>query len=364
MYRDNEGREVQGGSGAAPEYINKCKDQQAVNNRPTSKTLVRETHKVCELLHESIGSVGQYKEKFNKETELFHHRKCLFVRTEGNYQRYRNLGLFVSTDLIQFSGSIKANVEVYKKGYKDLNDTLKKVAEGAKSLKAKVIDLKEAGSRLYNCVNDDCNKTQRRAITGSAPGCDSGKPGCPGSGDILRELIYTPIGLMQDADILFKSAYEVVGIQTFSNPESFENLHKGLDAQVTKLTARLSEVAKEREGDLKKLQEDMTKSTQNVSKAYLDLNHNRSNFEGYKDAAQFLCRPTCRCGENDKVASEYHKEREKYHNAPPETLLTLPILELCHRDICEICKVVDNTFCCEPEIPPTPPPTKPPSSEC
>jgi len=359
----NQDTSQEGNSG--PIYTNKCKEPEAKKNRPTRKTIIRERAKICDLLYESVGIVGQSKERIDRETEIYHHRKCLYVRTEANYQRYRNFDVFVSTQLNTFNDTVKNNVGVYNKTYKDLNETLKNIAKGIKDLKTKVTDLKDAGAKLYNCFNDDCNKTQRRALTGHAHGCEDTKPGCPGSDDIIRELIYIPVGLMQDADILFKSAYEVVGIQTFTNPESLDGLQKNLETSLKKLTGKVTETSKTREGDLKKQQDEMVKSVLEVEKAGLDLNFNRSNFEGYKDAAEFLCKQPCRCGDDPVKVEKHKKDREKYQNAGPEILLTLPILELCQQDICDICKIIDNSFCCEPEETPTPPPKPPPpNTEC
>lgn len=347
--------------GGTPQYVNKCAGDDAIKNRPTNRTIVRETQKVCDLLHESVGYVGQSKEKFNKETELFHHRKCLFKRTEENYQRYRNLDMFLSTNLTQFNETVKTNVGVYSKGFKDLNETLLNVTKGIKELRTKVTDLKEAAGKLYNCKTDDCNKTQLRAITGKAPGCADQPPGCSDSSRILDELIYIPVGLMHDADILLKSAYDVLGIQTFSNTESLDGLQKKLDEHSKKITKQITEVVKAREADVKKLQEDMVKSSQEVEKAYLDLNHTRTNFEGYRDATSFLCKPCCACGTNDQERDDYKKKRKPQSQEGIEKVLMRPILELCHKDICNICQVVDNTFCCE-EKPNTNTPPKPTTS--
>ncbi|MBL7697826.1 MAG: hypothetical protein JNK79_06690 [Chitinophagaceae bacterium] len=352
-------------TGSSTPYVNKCKDPEVKKNRPTRKSIIREREKVCNLLFESVGTVGQSKERVDRETEIYQYRKCLYVRTEANYQRYRNFDVFVSSELVTFNDTVKGNVGIYNKTYKDLNETLKNIAKATKELKTKVTDLKDAGAKLYNCFNDDCNKTQRRALTGRAHGCEDTKPGCPGSDDIIRELIYIPVGLMQDADILFKSAYEVVGIQTFTNPESLENLQKNLETNSKKLTDKVTETSKAREGDLKKQQDEMVKSVKEIEKAELDLNHNRSVFEGYKDAAEFLCKQPCRCGDDPARVEKHKKDREKLQNAGPEVILTLPILELCQQDICDICKIIDDSFCCEPEETPTPTPKPPPpTTEC
>jgi hypothetical protein len=327
-----------------PPPQNTCRSRR-YEEKPTYLSLAKETRGVCDLVFETQGTVAQLHEKHTRESELLEQKQCLFKRTEGNYQRYRNFEMLVGTELLQFNDSVKTSVAAYGKTYKDLNDTLKNIAKGAKELKAKVTDLKDAGSKLYNCVNDDCHKTQRRALTGTAPGCEpvTPIPPCAEAGTILEELIYRPLGLLQDVDYIFKSAYEVVGIQTFSSVESLDALQKKLDEQSRKLGKQVSDTVKAREGELKKLNEEMVKAVQEVEKAWLDLNYQRSTFEGYNAAAQFLCDPQCGCPDP--------KEPEDYSNRHP---LSRPLLKGCQERICELCEIVDNSFCCVPASVPVP----------
>ena len=197
-----------------------CKDK----DNPTQVTITAERFKVCEKLYESAGDLSKQVEKSKKEKELLELRKCLFVNTEDNYRRYRNLDILVGTELLQANDSVKTNVTAFNTWNKDLGTALKNIAKAIKDLKPKFTELKKAACDLESCYNDSCNKAQKKALGGEVEGCKK-EPvidACSEADKIIGELICMPKGLLSDIDSLFKSSYDVVGIQVFSNIETIE----------------------------------------------------------------------------------------------------------------------------------------------
>jgi hypothetical protein len=315
-----------------------CKDQ----DNATQKAITTERLKVCDLLYESAGNVSKQEKKFEGENKLFDDKKCMMKYTEENYRKYRNLDICAGTELVQTNESIKANVANYNKWNKDLNSTLKNLATSVKNAKSKFKELQEAACKLEMCYNDNCNTSQKRAITGIAPeDCkDEGRQlpeACKDSGKIFEELICMPKGMWADMDSIFKSSSDVVGIQVFSNIETLEPLQKTLDDYSKEFKKHLTDVVKVREGDMKKIQEDLVKSVQEITKAAMERNNARSDFEGYYDATEFLCCPDCDCiDKSDKGRYQSGHGSDKCN----------PRLKDCENEICDICEEVQETFCC------------------
>ena len=309
-------------------------------DNPTQQTITTERFKVCTTLYDLSGELSKQEEKFKKESELYELKKCLFVNTEDNYRRYRNLDITVGTELLQTNDSVKANVTAFNTWNKDLNTALKNIAKAVKEAKTKFAELKKAACDLKSCYNDSCNKAQKKALTGKSEGCKDEKPidPCQDAEKIFGELICMPEGLSSDIDSIFKSAYDVVGIQVFSNIETIEPLQKDLETKSKAFQKQVSDVVKQRDADLKKQQEELVKSVKDITMAAMDRNSTRSKFEGYYDAVDWLCCPECGCvprlpddGECDTGCD--------------------PRLAKCEKEICEICKKVKETFCCEPKQP-------------
>jgi hypothetical protein len=310
-----------------------CKDR----DNPTQQTITSERLKVCSSLYDLSGDLSKQEEKFKKETDLYELKKCLYVNTEDNYRRYRNLDITVGTELLQTNDSIKTNVTSFNTWNKDLNAALKNIAKAVKEAKSKFGELKKAACDLKTCYNDSCNKAQKRALTGKSEGCKPETPiePCKDAEKIIEELICMPEGLTSDIDSIFKSAFDVVGIQVFSNIETIEPLQKELESRSKTFQKQISDVVKTRESDLKKQQDELTKSVKELTTAAMDRNSTRSKFEGYYHATEWLCCPNCGC-------------------APPppddngcDTGCD-PRLKRCEDDICKICGKVKDTFCCPP----------------
>jgi hypothetical protein len=310
-----------------------CKDCVEQDNA-TQKSINRERQRICDLLYGASSEVAKQEEKFTKENELYKQKKCMFLDTEDNYRRFRNLDIGVGTELVQTNESVKTNVATYTKWHKELNTTLKNIAKGLKDVKTKFSDLRKAADDLERCYEDSCNVAQRKALTGKGgDDCkDDSKPPdiCKDAEKIIDELICMPKALTHDIDSLFKASADVVGIQIFSNIESLEPLQKTLDEDSKSFKGHIGDVVKLRESDMKKMQEELVKSVQEITKSAMERNNARSNFEGYYDATDFLCCPPCNC----------LKEIN-------ENVLCEPRLKQCQKDICDICEEVKETFCCE-----------------
>ncbi|MFT3910799.1 MAG: hypothetical protein QM737_15385 [Ferruginibacter sp.] len=314
-----------------------CNDK----DNATQKSIKAERRKVCNALYDSAAELARQVEKFDEENKLYHQKKCLFVNTEDNYRRFRNLDISVGTELIQTNESVKANVVSFTKWNKELNTTLKNIAKGIKDVKTKFNDLQKAANDLDNCLNDSCNKAQRKALTGRLEDCNSDSKipdACKEAGTIIDELICKPKGLWTDIDSIFKSSSDVVGIQVFSNVETLEQMQKPLEEHSKAFKSLIEGIVKQREADMKKQQEALVTTVRDITKAAMDRNTARSNFNGNYDAVEMLCCPDCSCA--GKLPDNYNDECEKG---------CTPRLLVCEKKICKICEDVKETFCCDPE---------------
>jgi len=312
----------------------------------TQHTINSERKKICNDLYISAGKTSMYEKRFQGENTVYELKKCLFTKTEANYQRYRNLDMCVGAELTQTNESVKSNVAAYIKLNKDLGEKLKGIAASIKNVKAKFAELHDASCKLESCLTDSCNSSQRKAITGNAPGCTGEPPEiCKDSETIFHELICRPKGLLKDIDSIFKASYDVVGIQKFSNIDSLETMQGKLSENAKGFGDQISSVMKSRKTDLDNLQGEMVKSVQEITKAAITRNFERSNFEGYKDAAGFVCCPPCECVVIPS-ASDSGGDMKKLCEQ-----LGKPMLETCEKDICKICEVVQQAFCCPEKTP-------------
>ncbi|HTF30140.1 MAG TPA: hypothetical protein VK625_14905 [Flavitalea sp.] len=308
-----------------------CKDCEE-KDLPTQAAINFDRKGICDKLYEWDGEKNKQEKKFDGENLVYNDKKCLFRYSEENYRRFRNFDITIGTELAQTNESVKANVTQLKDWNKKLSDKLKEIAKGVKEAKGKFSDLKKAACDLDSCFKDSCNSTQRRALTGKTTEDCKDQPkipdACNGSDNWIKELICMPKALATDIDSIFKSAHDVVGIQVFSNIDTLEPQQKLLDEKSKSFKTLIGDIVKARETDLKKLQEDLVKSVQDITKAAIDRNNARATFEGYYDAAKFLCCPKCRCLKQ------------------PDDKICEPRLKGSEECICEICGEVKVTFCC------------------
>lgn len=311
-----------------------CKD---VKDLPSQKTINLERIPICNGLYDAAAELSKQEKKFEGENTVFTDRKCLFRYTEENYRRYRNLDITVGTELVKTNETVKDNVALYKDWNKKLSEKLKNIAKGIKEAKAKFSDLKKAACDLDSCIKDSCNAAQRKALTGKSSGECEDKDvidACKDSDKTLGELVCMPKALSADIDSIFKAAHDVVGIQVFTNIDTLEPLQKTLDEKAKDFKTLISGVVKTRETDLKGLQDTLVKSVEEITKAAMARNNARANFEGYYDAAKYLCCPKCPClrPTDDKPCDPRLKDSEKC--------------------ICDICEDVKKAFCCDDTVKP------------
>ena len=337
-------------SGNSYRHSDECKC--VVRDNDTQNSINAAKTKVCSDLYDAASQVSTLEQRFKGEKEIFKEKKCLFTKTEANYQRYRNFDMIVGTELLQTNDSVKTSVAGYLKLNKDLGTALKSIAQSVKNVKTKFADLLDASCKLESCLNDSCNTSQRKAITGHAPGCD-GEPidVCKDAETIIWELICRPKGLTKDIDSIFKSSYDVVGIQKFTNIDSLDPMQTTLSENAKSLAKHINDAMKTRKTDLDNLQGEIVKSVQSITKAALDRNQQRSNFEGYLDATSFICCSPCKCVVPLNT-SDCGNDMKKLCEQSGK-----PMLATCEKMICDICEIVQKAFCC-PETPPPPPPGK------
>ncbi len=320
---------------------NDCTDK----DNPTQQSINIIRSQWCKALYDAKGNLTQQETKFNGENDVFKEKKCMFLHTEENYRRYRNLEICAGTELLKTNELLKANVAKLKDWNKTLGTTLATLVKQVKDIKTKFADLKYAACRLKDSYDDKCNAAQKKALTGiTSEKCDDPqKPviePCKDAGDNIDDLICLPGGLKSDIDSILQSAADVAGIQIFSNVDSLEPLQKDLSDKSVLFEKHVSTVMKTRKGELDKLQDDLVTSVQSITIAAMGRNNARGEFEGYYDAVDTLCCPCCDC----VTEPSNENQQNDCYDCPPR-------LKNCEEEICDICKEVKITFCCN-ETPP------------
>ncbi|MBC7947037.1 MAG: hypothetical protein H7Y42_04095 [Chitinophagaceae bacterium] len=343
--------------GSNPEPVPVPPECKQDDTNPTQIVINKERNKYCLELYEARGATSQQEVKFAGENEIYNDRKCLFNNTEENYLRYRNLEITIGTEMLTTSETIKGNVDQLKKWNSDLNALLKKLSKSVKDAKEKFKDLKDAGCKLESSIHDQCFTAQWKALTGrESEKCDATgepHPACKTTAEDISAMICRPKGLILDIDSITTASADVVGIQIFSNIDTLEPLHKELDTYSKDFEKHVAEVMKTRETDLKKMQDDLVKSVKDITKAAVDRNSLRGNFEGLYDAVSYMCCPPCVCvGPIDPSDPDCHDNnyrnkqggttpaKDCYNDCPSR-------LKKCEKAICEICTDVKVAFCCD-----------------
>ena len=340
-------------------------DCKSDDSNPTQIVINTERKKYCTDLYTAKGNASQQETKYVGEYGIYDDRKCMFVRTEDNYRRYRNFEITIGTEMTTTSEAIKGNVDKLKKWNGDLYALLKKLNKSVKDVKAKFSDLKDAGCKLESSIRDKCFTAQWKALTGKSSEKCSEKPtnphpDCANTSKVIEDLICIPKGLIVDIDSLFQSSADVVGIQVFSNIDTLEPLQKDLDTFAKAFEKQIADTMKTRETDLKNLQNDLVKSVKNLTKSAIDRNTLRSEFEGHFDAVSYMCCPCCDC------VVEPVKPTPNPNDCPPDKNPNTdtrdcycdcqPRLKDCEDRICKICNDVETAFCCIPDDPNKPKP--------
>ncbi len=317
-----------------------CQDK----DNATQKSINVQRMILCGVLYDTEGNVAQQQTKFTGENDVFKEKKCMFLHTEENYRRYRNLEISAGTELLQTNDSLKTIVGSLNKLNTDLNKVLTDITKQVKDAKSKFADLKAAACKLDDSITDKCNAAQWKAITGKAgENCTDGNnppvDPCKNAETEIYNLTCLPKGLGKDIDYIFQASADVTGIQVFSNIDTLDPLQKTLSDKSNAFEKLISDTMKTRKADLDKLQSDLVDSVKSITQSAMDRNSARSDFEGYYDATQFLCCPPCDCvtvpSTDNTAAGKDSKDN------------CVPRLQVCSTNICTICKDVQNTFCCD-----------------
>jgi hypothetical protein len=313
-----------------------CKEQGTL----TEKTIKREKKKICDELKEKVGIVRQWEQSRRGAHYLYNDKKCCFIYTEKNWQYYRNLELMVGVELLQVNEELKNNVTEYKKWNDDLAATLKELVKATKEAKGKFAELKEAACKLNTCINDSCQSTQRKILTGeSYDNCKEGEidkevlDKCNAK-NVLKDLEEIPIVFLHDIDIIFNSAIRVAGIQVFSNVSTLDPLQKVLQEKSKAFDDFIQEKMKKGGDDLKKAQEELTKAVQELTKQTTGLYFRRSDYKGVFMATKKLCYCDCDCIEPCDRDGRLDKCKCK-------------ICDICDDVKIGVCKPADNPVCRE-----------------
>jgi len=305
---------------------------------PTQKCITIERDKYCDKLYVSAGEVKKAETTHAGKLTLLNCNKSLFLWTEENYRIHRNFNFDIGTELVQSNENIKTNVDKYCTWSDELKKILKDLSTEVKSVKTLFSELRVQACKLEECKNDSCNKTQWKVLTGQhkdesvkikkQSGKETKHPkACDNVKEIFEDLICMPKdGLVFDIDSIFKSSADVVGIQVFSDPKSLKDIQSNLSDYALQLEKKINDTVTSREESLKQLQKAVIDIAKEVTKANAERFNARSNFEGLKDAIEFMCCPKCKCvRENCKCEPRLHE---------------------CEKEICEICeKVADKGFC-------------------
>ncbi len=304
-----------------------CKD----GKRPTDKTVQRERKKVCDEVKDKAAEVIQWEQTRYGAHQLYHDKKCCFVKIETNYQFYRNMELLVGIELLQVNDGVKENVTAYKKWNDDLAATLKELVKTIKEAKGKVTELKEAACKLNTCINDSCQSTQRKILTGeSYDNCkdnDNEVEDKCNAKEVLSHLEDIPVIFLHDMNIIFNSATRVAGIQVFSNVTTLEPLQVKLLEKSKAFDDFIKEKMTKGAEDLKKGQEDLGKAVIELTKSTTGLYFRRSDYKGLRRTVDEICECRCKC-----INADGPEDR----------------LEECKCEICEICDEV-KTGVCKPD---------------
>ena len=325
---DDYNRDRKGHDHDKPDRPPKGEDNCGDGPSPTDKTIRRERNKVCSILKDKAGEVRQWEQSREGAHQLYNDKKCLFIRTETNWQYYRNIEISVGIELLQVNEGIKENVTSYKKWNDDLAAILKELVKATKEAKGKVAELKEAACKLNTCINDSCQSTQRKILTGeSYDDCkenDAEVNDKCNAKEVLEHLEKIPNILLHDSDIIFNSATRVAGIQVFSNEATLEPLQKTLQEKSKAFDDFIVEKMKKGGEDLKKTQEELTILIRELTKATTGLYFRRADFKGIQRATIELCNCHCNCIQKNEPEGR---------------------LDQCKCDICEICELVKAGVC-------------------
>jgi hypothetical protein len=309
----------------------------------TQKTINRIKEEYCKKLKDKVSELSETEVTHDGAVMMYEKKKCSFVKTEKNYLLVRNLELKVGVQLMQASAEIKKNVTSYITQNDALVAALRAVVKTAKEAKVKFSELREVADKLDGCRKDSCNSVQIKIL-----GCNYGddcndnnkredvveRPSaCKNVCEILDDLVIVPDSLRRDIDIIFNSAAEIVGIQSFSNIKTLDKFQQDLVTNAKDFDDLILLQITNGGLSLKKAQEDLVLQIKNATQSGFALYNKRNEVHTVEETKDYLCHHDCNCmaGCDDENEGDGNNSR----------------LKRCKCDICDICEEVTDIYSVE-----------------
>lgn len=318
----------------------------------TRKTIERLKDGYCLKLKGLAGELSNSEVTYEGSLKLYQKKKCSFIRTEKNYRITRNLSLSTGVELGQASEEIKSNVAAYIKYNGDdkggLVKALKDALAAAKDAKTKFAALHDAAFKLSTSWNDRCNSGQRIILgCGKDEDCNDcndneKQPGSPGQKpqacenicEVVEELIAIPETLSNDIDIIFNSAAEIIGIQSFTNIKTLEKFQQEFYANAKAFNDQLDASIKTGAESVTAAQKALTDSIKTLTQSSFILYGKRNEVETADETKDYLCCHECNCLEDCGCNGEGNEGSDCDER-----------LKKCKCEICDICKEVKDVYC-------------------
>jgi len=297
----------------------------------------------CQSLKDSQNAIDQQKVGYEASEKIYKSKERRYLSTKENYQRYVNTEISMGSQLVQANEQMKSSVATYKGWDDDLATNLKDIFNTVKDVKTKMSNLRDAAIKLENSTHDSCNASQWSIITGkAADNCkDETKPpaetdDCKDIDDVLNLLFCMPKALLLDADAVFKSSSDIIGIQKFINMSGLVTLQQKLYDTAKNFDKLLMDTITTRKSDLDARQTELKQALASRTGFVMNLYSERSHYSGIHKTLDKICCPRCGCVNHDIGNCESR-------------------LESCACEICDICGEVRGAFI-TPEPAPAPAP--------
>jgi hypothetical protein len=340
-----------------PEKKKCCED----SDLPTKKTIRASKNNYCLTLKTDLGVLRAAEEQRRGFKIIYEHRKCRFVKTEKNYQRFRNLELGYGVELIRAVTDIETNIKALATDNTTLAGALGDLVKLLKTAKSAFGDLRDSGCKLDACMKDSCNRSQVAVLTGrKIEDCDDKhkhpeqphkRPhDCEGVIEIIEELIHEPGCFSKEIDVILVAAADVTGIQTFANINALTTTFlPSLKATAQAFDAFVQDRMTNGATALTTAQTNLTQSIKDLTDAEFAVFNARIAVDSIKGLKDFLCHHKCTC-----ICDDPKKEHEKGDcgcKCGGDKRL-----EKCKCEICEICQEVAKIYYHESmeKLPPTP----------
>ncbi|MGX1753338.1 hypothetical protein [Sphingobacterium sp. NPDC055346] len=306
----------------------------------TQKNLHQIKEDYCNRLKGKLGELSESEVTSDGTLMMYEKKKCVFVKTEKNYQMLRNLELKVGVELIQSSEEIKKNVAASISQNDALVAGLKAVLMTAKNAKVAFGNLRESAAKLDAAMNDSCNSGQLRILGCSNDNCndaekrnesDNRPNECQDACRILNKLVERPVDLSLEIDIICNSVADIIGIQSFSNIKSLEKFQQDFAGNAKTFDDLIQAQINTATAGLKKSQDDLTLAIKSHTQSSYTLYGKRNELETLVEVKDYLCCHKCSCIGDCGCNEGNNEENNRFKK--------------CKCDICDICREVTEIYC-------------------